>query len=38
MGKKKKKISLKRALISCKGKKGEKWDECLAKHGIKKKK
>lgn len=29
---------LKKALKSCKGKKGDKWTKCLRDHGIKKKK
>jgi hypothetical protein len=28
---------LKKALKSCKGKKGESWSKCLNKHGINKK-
>lgn len=35
---KKKSGGLKKALKSCKGKKGKQWKKCLAKHGIKKKK
>ncbi len=35
MAKKKKKKSLKQALIACKGKKGEAWNSCLKKQGIK---
>lgn len=38
MAKRKKKKSLKQALIACKGKKGKAWDSCLKKHGIKRKK
>jgi len=35
---KKKSGGLKKALTSCKGKKGEKWNKCLRDHGVKKKK
>lgn len=33
--KKKKQSKLKKALVSCKGKRGDKWNKCLRKHGIK---